>query len=304
MGLKSLWEDHRQFTEEVLRWSRNLDLGNLSEDDRKRLTEKYLLSIHTELSEVLGNLDWKDHRKRYGPLVQSNILEELIDVQKYLWGLMQIHGVSVEDFTQAYEQKSLVIWDRLRSEKVLLTKPIIVVDIDEVLYRYDESFREWLKDTHPHMEGMTRRKNATAWEEVKSEYRQSHAKQDGKAYKDNVDALQKFKTAGWTIVLMTYRPAKIYGGLEYDTLVWLRQHKVPYDKIIWAAYEKHLYMRDELKKADVFVDDDEETCKLVAALGIRTYRIDPNLSDTYQTQYKRLVGADNLLSVCNLEGID
>ena len=265
------WQDQLDFTRRVLQQTRGLELGSIYGKDLTSITEKYLLSMHKELDEVLDGVDWKEHRNEQGLQVRDNVIGELIDVQKFLWGLMQIWGVTPEEFSSAFQAKTFVVNERFRTEHAVLGDKIAVVDIDGVLFDYDESFRLWLDQARPFMKGASKQSNAIAWEEAKWEYRESHRKRYGEANVANVTALKAMKAAGWTIVLMTYRPKKVFQALEYDTLYWLQHNEVPFDRLIWAAYEKYFYMRDEMRMADIFIDDEFETCQMVAALGKRVY---------------------------------
>ena len=269
--LAELWDSQYYFTKDMLKDTRKVELGKIEGKELISITEKYILSMHKELSEVLDGLDWKEHRKDNQPQVRSNIIEELIDVQKYVWGLMQIWNVDVEEFISEFEKKTFVVNERWRMEKYILGDKIIVCDIDGVLYQHDKNFREWIEQAKPHMKDSSKKDNALAWEESKWEFRDSEQHRYGDAYKENIQALNELKNKGWDIVLMTYRPKKVFTSLEYDTLYWLKANGVPYDKLIWAAYEKYFYMRDEMRNAEIFIDDEYGTCKLVSSLGKRVY---------------------------------
>lgn len=299
--LERLWNLRRDFTVDVLQRTRGLTIEDLHPDDIASLTRLYALSMHKELGEALDDVNWKEHRKREGPEVAENVLEELIDVQKFLWGLMQIWGFSVDDFMRAYLAKDYVIKQRLKMSNRELTEPVWVVDLDDVLYDYGASFSEWLKEHRPYMANLTKRDNALLWEEAKHAYRQSHAKRDGGVNEGNVDALWRAKAEGvaGSVVLMTARPIRLYKGMECDTLVWLDKHKVPVDRIIWSAYEKAFYMREEMQRAEVFIDNEYETCVAVEALGKRTYCINEHLSTPWKTQ--GVVCAYSLSEIVDIE---
>ena len=271
--LTELWNSQYFFTRDMLRDTRKVELGKIEGKELTSITEKYILSMHKELSEVLEELDWKEHRKYNQPQVRSNIIEELIDVQKYIWGLMQIWNVDIDEFINEFEKKTFVVNERWRMEKYILGEKIIVCDIDGVLYQHEKNFKEWIEQARPYMKEASKQDNALAWEEAKWEFRDSEQHRYGDAYKENIEVLTQMKTQGWDIVLMTYRPKKVFTSLEYDTLFWLKSNSVPCDKLIWAAYEKYFYMRDEMRNAEIFIDDELETCRLVASLGKRTYWI-------------------------------
>ena len=292
-----MFDRQHKLTEEVLR-SQGLTLGALTDRQRIDITKEYLLCLHKEVDEVLDSLDWKRHRKLDTPVYDDGVKEEIIDVQKYLWGLADIWGMGVEDYVAAFHRKSFVVEERWRMEQSSLQVPLLVCDIDGVLFQHTESFLEWLRENRPALEGLSKVSNPTEWEIAKEAYRTSGAKQSGLGNQGNIDVLHQFKNRGWTIVCMTYRPKHVFKSLEYDTLLWLKNSDVPVDKIIWAAYEKHLYVQSVVNLCTVFIDDDYETCVLMAALGRKVYwltnspKVAPvrvtkvhNLTDVYNAEY-------------------
>ena len=299
MDLEQLWEDQLEFTRQVISGTRDLVLGEVMGPELISITKEYVLSLHNEVDELLGELSWKEHRKSDTPLLtKDNVLEEMVDVQKFLWGLMQIWGVDFKEFRQAYLNKSFVVRKRWEMEQAQLSSPLLVVDIDGVLYRDVDMFQLWLTNNRPHLVGLSKRDNARAWEEARFAYRQSHEKRYGEAFQENIRALRTFKDAGWSVVLMTYRPKRVFKSLEYDTLYWLERNQVPYDRLIWAAYEKYFYMRDEIEQADVFIDDELETCQMVSSLGNRVYWVN---TGTDSLEVSGLRAVSSLVEVLEVE---
>ena len=303
-NLEELWQKQLEFTTDVLAKTRDLDINDISEKNLVSISEKYLLSLHKELDEVLDGLNWKEHRSLMMPTVRENLIEEMIDVQKYLWGLMQIWGMSAVDFIQAFDDKSFVVDKRWQMEQAVLGDKVAVVDIDGVLYNEAETFKDWIERARPYMKEASKRDNALAWEEAKWEFRTSQQHRWGSAFKENVDALRRMKyEEGWSIVLMTYRPKKVFSTIEYDTLFWLDNNEVPYDKLIWAAYEKYFYMREEMRNADIFIDDELETCRLVQSLGKRVYWVYPNEDEIPEALYHD-VGPNPIICIESLSQVE
>ena len=306
MELDSLWQEQLDFTHQVLKRTRGITLSDISLDESISLTKEYVLFLHQELSEVLDSLSWKDHRQdTLGLFYRSNVLEEFIDLQKFLWGMMQIWGVSQDEFITGYQEKSYVVRQREQLEQNTLSDKIVVVDLDGVLFAHDESFQEWLSTNRPQLIQSRKIDNALAWEQARMDYRLSRDKQEGKPILENIQALQRFKDQGWSIIIMTYRPKRVVKSLEYDTLLWLEQHEVPKDKVIWAAYEKYFYMRPEIINADIFIDDEWETCQMVSSLGKRVYNImAPDIGIAPSNgEVGKVTLVDNIDTICNLEGI-
>lgn len=270
--MNKMYDDQHDFSRMVLQ-KRGLDLDDLTDQQRIDLSREWILSIHTELSEVLGNLDWKKHSHRVEPTYERNVQEELIDVQKYLWNLTRLWGLSPEALEEAFWRKTFVVKERWRQEQIQLTEPTLVVDLDDVIYRHGHAFRSWMQEKHPDLTTLSKHGNPMVWERFRAEFRESGYKQSGEPVPFVLEALLAFKQAGWGIVIMTYRPKKLFQGLEYDTLLWLQTHAAQYDKVIWAAYEKYFYVSEAVQACTVFVDDEPETCQLMSSLGKQVFQV-------------------------------
>lgn len=114
-GLEGMWERQRRFTAGYFR-AVDKPLEELSERDLTEWTKEYLLALHSELTEVLNTVPWKRHRQVTAE-PRQRLLEELVDVQKFLWGLMVIHGVTLEELEREFHTKSTVVEERLPWEK-------------------------------------------------------------------------------------------------------------------------------------------------------------------------------------------
>ena len=90
----------------------------LSMQQKVDLSKEYLLSAHNEISEVLGTLPWKTHRKYEKKEVNyAELKKELVDVIKFLINIMYIWNISAEDFMDAFYAKSIEVEKRYSNEK-------------------------------------------------------------------------------------------------------------------------------------------------------------------------------------------
>jgi hypothetical protein len=269
--MKNDYANQREFLREVLA-SQGINLDVMTTKQRTEVTKEYILCLHRELNEVLDTLDWKSHRKLDQPSWPIEALsEELIDVQKYLWNLAHIWNVDYDSYRAELKRKSYVVERRWELEQSVLTPPAIACDIDEVLFRWKDSFREWLAEHHPAMLSLKKSRNPIEWEKVKKLYRESGAKEFGEPHQENIEALRKFEQIGCSVALITYRPRKTTPNLEYETLRWVRANAVPCHKLFWAGSSKAVFMSELLKACHIFIDDDRDTCGSVAMVGARAY---------------------------------
>lgn len=113
---QEMWDIQNQFTNKVL--SRiDKPLSEFDNDDKIRWTKEYLLCIIKECTEVLDKLNWKKHRVE--TITSVNIEEvslECIDIQKFLWGLMQIWNITYNDFVKTFYDKTQAVENRWHQE--------------------------------------------------------------------------------------------------------------------------------------------------------------------------------------------
>ena len=67
--------------------------------------------------EVLDEIDWKMHKSKTTSLNRENILEECIDVFKFLLGIFYIWEFNSNDFKLMFHQKSETVEKRFEDSK-------------------------------------------------------------------------------------------------------------------------------------------------------------------------------------------
>lgn len=278
MEFKDLYIDQANFTKKFIE-SKHYALGSLSETGLIEWTKEYCLSMINEVTEILNNIDWKRHRRKIDPTIRDNVIEEFIDLQKFLWGLMTIWGLSVDEIIEAYQKKSFVVEDRLRQELIEISKPILLIDLDGVLCEYPESFLNWVRNIYPEIENISKKKNPLLWERLKSEYRQTGGKQEAIVVPGAKTFLDFLRGDSWSIVVFTYRPIAVYKNIEYDTIKWLKDNELYYDKIVWASREKSFYLSAGVLDCDLFIDDDIDSCISMKSLNKNVYCRSSQIND-------------------------
>ena len=118
--LDEIFELQQGITREVLA-EKGYNLDDLSHSDLTELSRYYILALHKELSEILDNVDgWKLHRPATGEHKRNLLVEEGIDVEKYLVGLLIIWGVTPWEFMATFRAKSKIVADRWAEDKKAL----------------------------------------------------------------------------------------------------------------------------------------------------------------------------------------
>jgi len=117
--LSKLWNVQQMFNDEFFRNRFNIKLDDMDDITKVRHTKEFILHVFREVAEILNEVPFKMHKKyvydNYQGL-KEKILEECIDVQKFLWGIFNVWGISFIEFEQAFTNKSAVVKERYDNE--------------------------------------------------------------------------------------------------------------------------------------------------------------------------------------------
>jgi hypothetical protein len=95
-----------------------VDLGHMTREQVADWTFYTAQALHVELAELLINFDWKRHRAPKGTWNVGEALNELVDLQKYVWNLWGFWGVTTsEAFVEVYTKKSQVVTERWEKDR-------------------------------------------------------------------------------------------------------------------------------------------------------------------------------------------
>lgn len=295
--LKRMLEDQRTFNRQV--WDHNNPEHKSVAERLKDLS----MGVIEESLEFLRTFEFKSHRRQ--KLRMQNVAhshEELIDVFKYWLSLVDITNFPIEKLEEMYYAKSRVVQYRFQEEWIkTIDRPLVIVDIDQVLADYISGICEWGKEwgaslmklpdheyprlyerldflRHnqmwinsntvgvPHME----------WQKVKHHFRTNGGKRALRPFGDAKAFLEWCRRSEWLIVLVTSRPIVEYPNLFTDTLYWLDKTEMPYDHVWWAMekMERIEEAQVDLKQIVFAVDDSETFVKQFRSKGVKTYHLD------------------------------
>ena len=202
--LKDLFERQRKFQEMVG------DLGLQDDDARIRIGQLVLLGAG-QANAMLHELGYETH-KPDRQVNWDNALHEWVDQFKYLLAQAVVAGWKPEDIEAIFSQKSRVLEERwIREHGDPDPRPIAVFDLDGVIAHYG-----W----HMTMEEMA----AGSLVKVPT---------IAGAY----DTLWYCREQGLRIFIVTSRKVEQARQIELDTELWLHDHAVPYDRLMFA-YDK------------------------------------------------------------------
>lgn len=277
MALENLWRRQLAFTAKAFDVLGPKPLDQLTEDDRIALTKDYLLSLHSEITEVLNNVPWKRHRF-IGASDRTALLEELVDVQKFLWGLMVIWGTTPQELERAFNRKSEVVEQRFRQDhelpKLVGEKKVVIVDIDGVVARWEESFNHWAWETHKLTKDLfAKDEDPGLRTRLKDEIHATGGMRNLMPDAAAINAIDKLEAAGYTIVWLTARPVSKHPRVVGDTVEWLEEHDLPTNYIYYSDYNKHLFVLEKFPLAAALFDDTPEIVANAKEFGVPAYLV-------------------------------
>ena len=116
--LKKIYKIQKKFTEHFFKKKFNLSINEIknSKELKIKWNKEYILSLIVEATEILNEIDWKMHRTTHVDSDDEKILEESVDMLKYLLGLFIINGFTVDDVYSMFIKKSEIVENRFKKE--------------------------------------------------------------------------------------------------------------------------------------------------------------------------------------------
>lgn len=296
--MKKIWKNQKKFNAQVFSAPKTLE-------EKQRLTKEFILHLISECDEVLREINWKFHRKKDVQVNKDNLLEELIDCQKYLISIAQFWGFSEKDFVNKYFDKSEVVEQRFIQEKkinLLKDKKVICIDIDGVLSDYPGSFIRYveaqtgmnlsqIKITEYNLYGIVGKVvGVKRLKSIKHKFRISGQKRTMDVFPGAVEGMKKLSKMGYTLVLLSARPYKKYPRIFSDTICWLKKNKIKYDAILWDE-NKEEKMLKEIPNAKYMIEDCMENAIKIANAKKKVFLMDNSYNQGYQ--HKNIIRVKN-----------
>jgi len=228
-------------------FSRNYyNVEDLSEQEKIDKHKTLCLAMHSELSQLADSVHFREHRPTITPTHRQNILFETMDVYRYCLSILNLWGFSEEDAISAFETRDSHL--RVRTEKnwsKWKNQPVVVVDVDDVIARFRQSFYTWINNTYDQ-----------DFDEQSSEYfiSKTIAGKSGDSllhefidagYLKNLDVcqnvldgLKKMREKGCWIHILTARPESELKCLN-ETYSWLSSYVKEFDSVQFSS-EKYI----------------------------------------------------------------
>ena len=117
--LEEIYRIQEAFTERFFKEKQDLTLKQVRNNKHMlvKWNKEYILALIAEATEVLNEVDWKMHKKMDLPNdARDRLLEESIDVMKFLLGLMIVNGFTYDEVYNMFKVKSKIVEDKLKEE--------------------------------------------------------------------------------------------------------------------------------------------------------------------------------------------
>lgn len=276
--MEDLWARQEEFNVQ------HIDPLTASRSEVISFVKEMVLGIHSECNEILTALgEWKPHRPQQVPVKEVGILEECVDVFKYLMNILIVNGYGPKPFIDEFHRKSKVVEDRFRWENALLkmafSEKVAAIDLDGVLAQYPESWLDFLQNHgYPHLT----MENAKGWHMFPSiprdkYYYLKHKFRDlgfesltPKPFDDAAEFTKCLKDMGYDIVVLSSRPYKEYKRIQTDTSIWLDTADITVDAFVWDSKKRDRIV-SQFPKLSFFVEDSRSTANEIGLLGIQVF---------------------------------
>jgi len=203
-----------------------------------------------ELQNALGL--FKQNLKENDLDVEAALLQ-CVDVAKYVIAVCLALKITPEQFQEAFFKKSDVVDIRWASQNIETGKPIIILDLDDVLASYTTEFDRYV------LEWCRARSISTPMEKdaesAKKDFRMIGGYSLLKPVPGAVCGFKQLKE-WFHIGILTARPVGDYSRIYTDTLSWLKKYDMVPDFILWDRDKVQALSR--LKCAPMLVVDDSK----------------------------------------------
>lgn len=226
----------------------------LSTQQKTELTKTFCLSLHSEVSQLVNAVDYKQHMNTNAKPDIERVLFESVDCIRYVLALLNLWDLTAEDFIEAFEKKDSFLHER----NILSTKTrkpgqkVIICDIDDVLSQFRIPYAEFVKKEFnvaidPFSAEYYNIEPITAAgidpDEVFSKFVATGMFSKVPACNEMIEFMHEIRAQGYWIQLLTARPGHD-ARCKYDTYDWLSKNKIPFDGIDFTP-EKYVWLSDK-----------------------------------------------------------
>jgi len=226
------------------------------------------LHLTSEVAELLDCVDWKLHAREKPPDHYA-VIEECVDVWKFLMDVLYIHNVTDDEFLDVFEQKSVVVENRMAIERLKklydgsFQTPLFISDLDGVLADRDESMLAYVNDRFVRdfksVDEMRQTISANEYHEMKDDWYESGGFEKVEVIEEQAAI---FREAPGLRMICTSRDVDRYPQLAYQTIEWVKTHFGNAITGVVFAKEKDKALWWVPREGTVAVDDEEDLSRV------------------------------------------
>ena len=257
--------------------------SDMSQEERDKMTRDLSLALHTEVSHLVSATSYRPHTDDKPDPDPDKILFESVDVIRYAIAILNLWGLDSVDFEKAWALKdSYLASYRTTAKNQWQGQKVAIVDIDDVLCEFRQSFSTWLSKTYGIRADVESpeyyfinalKKGGVNPEGVFERFISDGRLSDIPVVKGAVEFMRELKSLGYFIHLLTARPKENLRCL-YDTHAWVRAHDICFDKLDFASEKLRWCMQSEYWTSgaiDFAIDDSPKHTSEYAKHGIRVF---------------------------------
>jgi phosphoglycolate phosphatase-like HAD superfamily hydrolase len=199
---------------------------------------------------MISGINFKDHKGSRIEIDVDKILYESVDAFRYIIAIMNLWGITYDQFVDAFDDKDLYLRTRHRLERNEWDgRPVLIVDMDDVIVEFRDGFISWLRERHDiHVDPDCKEYYTTTAvkakglnpEKVFFDFISERQLRELHPVGDMIQILNQLHDQGYWIQLLTARPEENLLCC-YDTYLWLEQSGLKYDRLDFSG-EKYRWL--------------------------------------------------------------
>ena len=223
------------------------DKDKMSLKEKEEMIKTLSLSLHNEVSQVVSSTNYKFYDKKEYNIDKGKILYKSVDTFRYLLALLNLCDIDENTFLNAFNHRDNYLHKKVKYKS--LNKPVVIIDIDDVLLSFRFTFNEWIRsnyniyiddNSNQYYSSIAVKEIGLSPETVFEDF----IKEDGlltiPAFKNAAEMTSMLSDLGYEIQLLTSRPEKNL-KCKYQTLQSLLNNNITFDKLNFS-FEKYIWL--------------------------------------------------------------
>tara|TARA_Y100001972_G_scaffold25193_1_gene30563 strand:+ start:6218 stop:7192 length:975 start_codon:yes stop_codon:yes gene_type:complete len=230
----------------------------MSSKEKEEMLKTLCLALHNEVSKIVSSTNYKYYDRKEPEVDKGSVLYKSINAFRYLLAVINLNDISEDEFLEAFCHKDNYLHKKIETWKLKdSTKPVVVVDIDDVLLGFREYFNDWLerqynvkidRDSTQYYSSIAVKEIGLSPESVFEEFMSKNELLNIPALSNSKEMLDSLKDLGFEIQLLTSRPEENL-KCKYQTHQSLLDNNLYFDKLNFAQ-EKYIW----LAKQDFYIN--------------------------------------------------